>query len=172
MISLRSQFDYRFKVESELNKLCYTDKMFYFTGTPYVTNFDYLFKGYFKEKDDETNGRIVKLCFVTLNYEEEEPSVVGYFSYSVDIHKNCAYDLSVITFTPSVEVIKEVVEETEALIKRFHRVEWTVIAGSGQEKFYDDFCKKHNGHRIVLRDAVKDQYGKYHDKYIYEIVNK
>ena len=159
--------DFFSNVLSKLGKLCYTDKLFYYTGTPYVTDLEYLFKQNTRESNEK------RLHFVIRNENsEDEDDLTGLFSYTVDMHKNCAYDLSAISFKDSPEVAQHITEETEKLIKTFHRVEWTIIAGCGQEKFCDDFCKKHNGHKIVLHSAVKDQYGEYHDKYIYEIVNK
>ncbi len=40
------------------------------------------------------------------------------------------------------------------------------------EKSYDKFCNKFNGTKHILKDAIKDKYGKYHDDIIYEIINK
>lgn len=33
------------------------------------------------------------------------------------------------------------------------------------------YCDKVGGTKHVLRDAIKDKYGKYHDDIIYEIIN-
>lgn len=45
-----------------------------------------------------------------------------------------------------------------------------MIGGNPVEKHYDKFCKKFNGKKLVLTDAVKDRQGKYHEDVIYEII--
>lgn len=55
---------------------------------------------------------------------------------------------------------------------KLHRIEWRMIGGNPVERSYDKFCNKFGGTKHVLRDAIKDKYGKYHDDIIYEIINK
>ena len=45
-----------------------------------------------------------------------------------------------------------------------------MIGDNPVERSYDKFCKKYHGVKHVLRDAIKDKYGKYHDDIIYEII--
>ena len=45
-----------------------------------------------------------------------------------------------------------------------------MIGGNKAEKGYDAFIQKYNGTKHILKDAVKDMYGKYHDDVIYEII--
>ena len=45
-----------------------------------------------------------------------------------------------------------------------------MVGGNPVEKHYDKFCKKYNGKKFILTDAVKDKYGKYHNDVIYEII--
>ena len=35
---------------------------------------------------------------------------------------------------------------------------------------YDNFIKRHNGTKHILKDSIKDKNGEYHDDFIYEIV--
>lgn len=35
---------------------------------------------------------------------------------------------------------------------------------------YDNFIKRHNGNKHILKDCIKDRKGDYHDDIIYEIV--
>ena len=35
---------------------------------------------------------------------------------------------------------------------------------------YDNFIKKHNGKKYILKDSIRDKDGNYHDDIIYEIV--
>ncbi len=52
-----------------------------------------------------------------------------------------------------------------------HRIEWRMVGGNPVEKSYDKLCKKFNGTNHILRDSIKDKYGKYRDDIIYEIIN-
>ena len=45
-----------------------------------------------------------------------------------------------------------------------------MIGGNPVEKHYDKFCEKYNGTKHVLKDAIKDKFGKYHNDVIYEII--
>ena len=36
----------------------------------------------------------------------------------------------------------------------------------------DNFIKKHNGNKHILKDCIRDRNGNYHDDIIYEIVNE
>ena len=60
----------------------------------------------------------------------------------------------------------------EELVSRLHRVEWRMVGGNPAERGYDSFCKRHNGTKHILKDAIKDRNGNYRDDVIYEIVNK
>ena len=53
---------------------------------------------------------------------------------------------------------------------KLNRVEWRMIRGNPAERSYDKFCKKHNGKKHILKDAIKDKQGNYRDDVIYEIV--
>ena len=65
---------------------------------------------------------------------------------------------------------KDVFDKMEELVELYHRVEWRMICGNPVERSYDRFCKKHNGKKHILKDAIKDKYGNYRDDVIYEIV--
>lgn len=47
---------------------------------------------------------------------------------------------------------------------------WHMISGNPVEKHYDKFCEKYNGHKHILKDAIRDRQGYYHDDVIYEII--
>lgn len=49
-------------------------------------------------------------------------------------------------------------------------VDGEIIGGYPVEKHYDKFCEKYNGTKHVLKDAIKDKFGKYHNDVIYEII--
>ena len=46
-----------------------------------------------------------------------------------------------------------------------------MVGRNPRERSYDRFCKKFGGTKYILRDAIKDQYGNYHNDIIYEIIN-
>ena len=54
---------------------------------------------------------------------------------------------------------------------KLHRIEWRMVGGNPIKKHYDKFCKKYNGNILKLKDVFKDRNGKYHDDYIYEIID-
>ena len=45
-----------------------------------------------------------------------------------------------------------------------------MVGNNPVEKHYDKFCKKYNGNKYILKDALRDKQGIYHDDVIYEIV--
>ena len=51
-----------------------------------------------------------------------------------------------------------------------HRIEYCMISGNPVEKHYDNFCKRFQGRKLVLKDVFKDEKGVYHDDVIYEIL--
>lgn len=55
-------------------------------------------------------------------------------------------------------------------VYKLHRIEWRMVGGNPVERSYYRFCKKFNGSKHILKDAVKDRYGNYHDDIIYEII--
>lgn len=67
---------------------------------------------------------------------------------------------------------KEVFEKLEELVNTLHRVEWRAVGGNPACRGYDSFIKRHNGNKHILKDAIKDRNGNYHDGIIYEIVNE
>ena len=65
---------------------------------------------------------------------------------------------------------REVFHKLDELVNRFHRVEWRAISGNPACRSYDSFIEKYNGNKHVLKDAIRDRTGNYHDDIIYEIV--
>lgn len=45
-----------------------------------------------------------------------------------------------------------------------------MTGGNPVEKHYDKFCQKYHGEKLILKDVLKDRYGKYHNDVIYEII--
>ena len=62
--------------------------------------------------------------------------------------------------------------EIKRIINEYHihRIEWRMVGNNPVKKHYDKFCKKYNGNKYILKDALRDKQGIYHDDVIYEIV--
>ena len=109
--------------------------------------------------------------FAIVNSEEK---LIGYLDYHIDWYNSCANRFGLISFDRGNPIVgKDLFKELNKLINdyKLHRIEWRMIGGNPAEKGYDRFCKKFNGTKHILRDAIKDKYGKYHDDIIYEIIN-
>lgn len=105
---------------------------------------------------------------------DSKEKLLGYLDYKIDWYTSCAHRFGLISFDRGNPIIgKDLFGELNKLINvyKLHRIEWRMIGGNSVERSYDRFCKKFNGTKHVLKDVVKDKYGKYHDDIIYEIIN-
>lgn len=97
--------------------------------------------------------------------------LLGYLAYSVDWYSSRAYNFGMISFDRGNPLFaKDVFNKMEELVSQLHRVEWRMVSGNPASRGYDSFIKRHNGSKHILKDCIKDKYGKYHDDVIYEIV--
>ena len=104
---------------------------------------------------------------------DNNKKLIGYLGYSVDWYVSKVYNFGLFSFDRgNVLVGKDVFDKLEELVKTFHRVEWRAVGGNPACRGYDRFIKKHNGNKHILKDAIKDKSGKYHDDIIYEIVSE
>lgn len=104
-----------------------------------------------------------------------EGKIIGYLSYYVNWYESCVRNFGLISFDRgNPQIGRDLFEEMNRLINKLklHRIEWRMIEGNPVQRTYDRFCEKYGGRKIVLTDAVRDAYGKYHNVYIYEIVQK
>ena len=105
---------------------------------------------------------------------DSEENLIGYLDYHVDWYCSCASRFGLISFDRGNPIVgKDLFKELNKLINdyKLHRIEWRMIGDNPVERSYDRFCNRFNGTKHVLKDAVKDKYGKYHDDIIYEIIN-
>ncbi len=101
--------------------------------------------------------------------------LLGYLDYYIDWYSSCASRFGIISFDRGNPIVgKDLFNELNKLLcdYKIHRIEWRMVGGNSVEKSYDKFCNKFNGTKHILKDAIKDKYGKYHDDIIYEIINK
>lgn len=103
----------------------------------------------------------------------DNEKLLGYLEYSVDWYISKADNFGLFSFDRgNVLVGKDVFDKLEELIKTLHRVEWRAVGGNPACRGYDNFIKRHNGTKHILKDSIKDKNGKYHDDIIYEIVSE
>lgn len=149
---------HKVELEKAFAKELYTDRYFYYRGysncgtLPEITPDDCLYQFAIVDKKDR---------------------VIGYLGYRVDPNASNVYSFGLYSFDRGNPLIgKNLFEEMERLVKRYHRIEWRMIGGNPVKKHYDKFCAKHGGNVVVLHDVCKDADGNYHDEYVYEIVKE
>lgn len=100
-------------------------------------------------------------------------TLIGYLSYRLDYYSSKAYNFGLMSFDRGNPVVgKDLFDKMEELASQLHRIEWRMVGGNPVERSYDKFCEKHNGKKHILKDAIKDAKGNYHNDVIYEIVTE
>jgi len=146
---------YKEELQQKFAKEIYTERWFLYSGRSGNHNIPQL--------TDDDNWYIYAVV--------DKGKVVGYFSYYMDEAINCASRFALYSFEPgNLRLVIDTFAELEQLVKRCHRLEWSVVQGNPAERAYDKFCKKHNGSKFVLHDSTKDPSGHYRNECIYEIV--
>lgn len=149
---------YKEEIQKELAKHNYTENMMFYTG----------YLGYSVANIEKANdGDLYQYAIV------ENDKLIGYFAYQVDWYSSCASRFGLFSFDRNNTTIGlDIYRELKKLINDYHihRIEWHMIGGNPVERHYDNFCKKYNGKKLVLTDALKDRCGKYHNSVIYEII--
>jgi len=148
------------EILDNFRKYYYTEDMMYETGglNNWLPNIQ-------EETDD---GRFQ---YAIVNSENK---LLGYLDYHIDWYSSCASQFGLISFDRGNPIIgKDLFNELNKLMYEYklHRIEWRMIGGNSVERSYDKFCNKFNGTKHILKDAIKDKYGEYHDDIIYEIIN-
>lgn len=149
---------YTDEIRKEFAKYIYTDDMIYYTG----------YLGYsLPQIENKSDGDVYKYAIV------DNGKLIGYFTYCINWYSSCASCFGLFSFDRNNKTIGiDVYRELKKIINqyRIHRIEWRMVGGNPVEKHYDRFCKKFNGNKFILTDAVKDRAGKYHNDIIYEIL--
>lgn len=147
------------KILEEFKKYYYTDGMMYVTGG---------LSNWLPNIQEETEAGRYQYAIV-----DSENKLLGYLDYNIDWYSSCASRFGLISFVRGNPIVgKDLYKELQKLLYdyKLHRIEWRMIGDNPVERSYDKFCKKYHGVKHVLRDAIKDKYGKYHDDIIYEII--
>lgn len=148
---------YKEQIIKGMQKYFYTKDMMYETGcmenwTPNISNCP-----------DESQFQYAIV--------DKNEKLIGYLGYTVDWYASKAYNFGLFSFDRgNVLVGRDVFGKLEELIKTLHRIEWRAVGDNPACRGYDNFIKKHNGKKHILKDAIKDRNGCYHNDIIYEIV--
>ena len=148
---------YKEEITKEFKKLYYTEDMMFETGC--------LENWYPNIKDTPDEGQF-DYAIVS------DDKLIGYLSYRVDYYCSKAYNFGLMSFDRGNPIIgRDLFNTMDNLVHRFHRVEWRMVGGNPVERHYDKFLRRYNGTKQILKDAVKDRDGHYHDDIIYEILS-
>lgn len=150
---------YKEEISKQFMNYFYSMDMFYETGS---------IETWIPEISDKSDGSRFQWAIV-----DAENKLIGYLGYYIDFYSSCMSRFGLISFDRgNILIGKSVFDEIKRCITEYHlhRIEWRMIGGNPAERGYDAFLKKYNGTKHILKDAIKDQYGKYHDDVIYEII--
>lgn len=133
----------------------YDDDMFLYNGYPYCNSIP----------DFTPKECIYRWAIV------DGDGIVGYFTYYIETNSDNVCSFGLYSFDKGNPLIGiDVYRKMKELARDHRRIEWRMIDGNPVKKHYDRFLKKMNGRKVMLKEAVKDARGGYHDEYIYEIV--
>ena len=149
---------YKDEICKMFQKYAYSEDMINYTGylgysTPTIA--------------EENDGSLYQYAIV------DSDRLIGYFTYQINWYASCARCFGLFSFDRSNSIIgRDIYRELQKIINDYHihRIEWRMVGGNPVEKHYDKFCKRYNGRKFVLTDAIKDRSGEYHDDVIYEII--
>ncbi|MCM1226105.1 MAG: hypothetical protein NC320_01610 [Clostridium sp.] len=106
---------------------------------------------------------------------DENEKLIGYLGYYIDWYGSCASQFGLMSFDKGNPIVViDVYKTIRKLIYEYklHRIEWRMVGGNPVERHYDKICNRFGGTKHILRDAIKDHNGNYHDNIIYEIIMK
>lgn len=150
---------YKEKINREMQKYFYTEDMMYETGC---------LENWIPKIEENPSKENYQYAIVDKNNK-----LLGFMCYQIDWYVSKAYNFGLFSFDRGNIIIgKDVFYKLEDLINTLHRIEWRAVGGNPACRGYDNFIKRHNGNKYILKDAIKDRNGKYRDDIIYEIVNK
>lgn len=148
---------YKDQIQKEFQKYYYTTDMMYETGC--LDNWN---PNICENPDEQTYQYAIV---------GNDNKLIGFLGFRIDRYCSRAYNFGLFSFDRgNVLIGREIFHKLEELVNRFHRVEWRAVSGNPACRSYDRFIEKYNGNKHILRDAIRDKSGNYHDDIIYEIV--
>ena len=149
---------YREEINKGFQEYYYTDDMMYYTGS---------MSNWFPDIVDFPDESKFQYAIV-----DDNEKLIGYLDYSIDWYVSKAYKFALFSFDRgNVLVGKEVFTKLEELVSTLHRVEWRAVSSNPACRSYDNFIKRHNGNKHILKDSIRDKNGNYFDDIIYEIIS-
>lgn len=149
---------YKDAIFRKMQEYYYSDDMLYYMGS--LDNF-------LPNIAEEPGDNLFQYAII-----DSDDKLIGFFTYSINWYSSIAHNFGVFSFDRSNHIVGfDVYKELLKLINdyKLHKLEWRMVGGNPVERHYDRFCKKYNGNKIILRDCIKDKFGKYHDDIIYEV---
>ena len=148
---------YKEQITKSMQEYFYTDDMLYETGC---------MENWTPEIVDCPSESQFQYAIIDKNKK-----LIGFLGYCIDWYVSKAYNFGLFSFDRgNIIVGRDVFNKLEELVNILHRVEWRAVGGNPACRGYDNFIKKHNGKKHILKDAIRDQKGEYHNDIIYEIV--
>lgn len=101
---------------------------------------------------------------------DNDDHLIGYFSFTV-FDVDTVENFGLYSFdrgNPLVTV--QVYQKMKQLVNKYRRISWRVIDGNPVKPLYDRFCNKYNGQIHHYRECTRDDSGKLHGEYVYEIL--
>ncbi len=151
---------YKEEIAREFQKKFYTEDMLFETGS---------LNNWIPNIIDEPDASTYQFAIL------DSTKLVGFICYRIDWYSSCASQFGLISFDKGNRIIGLAVYRTmRKLIYEYklHRIEFRMVGGNPVERHYDKMCSHFGGTKHVLKDAIKDRYGRYHDDVIYEIIRK
>lgn len=149
---------YKEQIATEFFKRYYTDEMMYYQGW---LGSDYA------EPTSTPGENNIQYAIV-----DSDKNLLGYFCYYRDWYSNVVNRFGLFSFSKgNLTIGRDVYAEVSKLLSEVHRFEFRMLGGNPVERHYDKFCATHNGNKYILKDAMRDRHGIYHDDVIYEIIN-
>jgi RimJ/RimL family protein N-acetyltransferase len=168
---------YKDEIENEFQKIQYTDKYLWYTGS--IDNYDIEVK---------TEGDKFAFAIVAKNADWYGEVVIGYISFRVDWYCSMAYNFGLIRFSDAfvevggaaTRIMASAIREVMRMIESFnlHRIDFRCVSGNPAEKKYESICWKikdkgeYRTHYQIFHDNIKDRQGTYHDTICYELIRR
>lgn len=180
---------YKEEIKKQFAKRMYDEDMFYYQGYAYghemteIEPQDNLYQWAIVGQITEKEATIIPaaennaLKWIPYKYHYGQ-KLIGYFSYRINPATDNVYNFGLYSFDKgNALVAHDVFKKMEELIKEHHRVEWRCVGGNPALRGYENFATriaeeipylKVNIHQMI--DVAKDNQGRYHDEYVFEIV--
>ena len=150
---------YKEEISREFQKRFYTEDMLFETGS---------LDNWTPDISENPNASNYQFAIV-----DSDQKLIGYLDYCIDWYTSCASRFGLMSFDRGNRIIGLAVYKTiRKLIYEYklHRIEFRMVGDNPVERHYDKICSHFRGTKHVLKDAIKDRYGHYHDDIIYEII--